>query len=232
MFERYTEKARRAIFFARYECCNYGSEEIESEHLLLGLLRETALLQRLLKTGRESLETLRKEIEPHLIRQSSIPTNANVRFNQQSKRILEYAADEAERLSSGEIMPEHLVLGILREDLCLGARILHAHDVTPSLVRDELTRIPKLTAKRANEWCCAEFHARCFQAGKREHGLGILFVTITRAGTHFLLEYRRPDRQPNEPYAADAIKLKFCPWCGRNLAQWDGSGLPPFETPT
>src|SRR5438445_10008713 len=56
MFERYTEKARRAIFFARYECCNYGSEEIESEHLLLGLLRETALLQRLLKTGRESLD--------------------------------------------------------------------------------------------------------------------------------------------------------------------------------
>src|SRR5438445_9867833 len=198
MFERYTEKARRAIFFARYECCNYGSEEIESEHLLLGLLRETALLQRLLKTGRESLETLRKEIEPHLIRQSSIPTNANVRFNQQSKRILEYAADEAERLSSGEIMPEHLVLGILREDRCLGARILQAHDVTLSRVREEL-RIPgeyvegREPPTGAKEWCCPEFQTRCYQPGRLEDGLGILVLTLSKAGIQFLLEYRRTD---------------------------------------
>jgi hypothetical protein len=40
MFERYTEKARRAIFFGRYEACQYGSPDIETEHLILGLLRE------------------------------------------------------------------------------------------------------------------------------------------------------------------------------------------------
>ena len=40
MFERYTERARRVIFFARYEASNYGSRHIETEHLLLGLLRE------------------------------------------------------------------------------------------------------------------------------------------------------------------------------------------------
>ncbi len=117
MFERYTEKARRAIFFARYECSNYGSTRIESEHLLLGLLRETALLQRLLKTG---LEVLRKEVEPHLTRGSRIPPSVEVPLSQQSTRILKFAAEEAGQLNSGEVAPEHLVLGLLHEDGCLG----------------------------------------------------------------------------------------------------------------
>lgn len=46
MFERYTEKARRVIFFARYEASNYGSKEIDTEHLLLGLIREDKALYR------------------------------------------------------------------------------------------------------------------------------------------------------------------------------------------
>jgi ATP-dependent Clp protease ATP-binding subunit ClpC len=48
MFERYTEKARRVIFFARYEASQFGSPSIETEHLLLGLLRESKWLPKLL----------------------------------------------------------------------------------------------------------------------------------------------------------------------------------------
>ena len=51
MFERYTEKARRAIFFARHEATQFGSPYIESEHLLLGLLRETKSLYKLGSSG-------------------------------------------------------------------------------------------------------------------------------------------------------------------------------------
>ena len=51
MFERYTEKARRVIFFARYEASNYGSTEIDTEHLLLGILRETASVRKMLPLG-------------------------------------------------------------------------------------------------------------------------------------------------------------------------------------
>ena len=62
MFERYTEKARRVIFFARYEASRYGSPCIETEHLLLGLLREDASLRwRLLPnagSGEERVRTL------------------------------------------------------------------------------------------------------------------------------------------------------------------------------
>ena len=51
MFERYTEKARRVIFFARYEASQFGSPCIETEHLLLGLLREDKALVRSLVDG-------------------------------------------------------------------------------------------------------------------------------------------------------------------------------------
>jgi ATP-dependent Clp protease ATP-binding subunit ClpC len=63
MFERYTEKARRTIFFGRYEASEFGSPYIETEHLLLGLLREDkGLANRFLPSG-ESVVSIRKKIE-------------------------------------------------------------------------------------------------------------------------------------------------------------------------
>src|ERR1700721_2330376 len=74
VFERYTEKARRVIFFARYEASQYGSPYIETEHLLLGLLREDkALANRFLRTH-GSIESIRKEIEARItVRELSPP---------------------------------------------------------------------------------------------------------------------------------------------------------------
>ena len=64
MFERYTERARRVIFFARYEASQLGSPSIESEHLLLGLIREgKGLTSRLFGKSQLSTEEIRKDIE-------------------------------------------------------------------------------------------------------------------------------------------------------------------------
>ena len=63
MFERYTEKARRVIFFARYEASQYGSPYIETEHLLLGLMREDKALANRFLRQQGSIESIRKEIE-------------------------------------------------------------------------------------------------------------------------------------------------------------------------
>jgi ATP-dependent Clp protease ATP-binding subunit ClpC len=60
MFERYTEKARRVIFFGRYEACQYGSPEIDTEHLLLGLLREDQALHHWLP--KTDPETVRRRV--------------------------------------------------------------------------------------------------------------------------------------------------------------------------
>jgi ATP-dependent Clp protease ATP-binding subunit ClpA len=92
MFERYTEKARRVIFFARYEASQYGSPSIESEHLLLGLMREDKAIPR------SHIESIRKEIESHIRIRERISTSVEVPLSQECNGILNYAAEEAERL--------------------------------------------------------------------------------------------------------------------------------------
>jgi Clp amino terminal domain, pathogenicity island component len=66
MFQRYTEKARRVIFFARYEAGQYGSPYIEREHLLLGFLREDRVLVKRFLGGGEVETTIRAEVEKHI----------------------------------------------------------------------------------------------------------------------------------------------------------------------
>jgi len=66
VFERYTEKARRVIFFARYEASQYGSPYIETEHLLLGLMREDKALANRFLRQQGSIESIRKEIEARI----------------------------------------------------------------------------------------------------------------------------------------------------------------------
>ena len=66
MFEKYTERARRVIFFGRYEASQYGSPYIETEHLLLGLLREDKALANRFLRSHGSIESIRKEIESRI----------------------------------------------------------------------------------------------------------------------------------------------------------------------
>jgi ATP-dependent Clp protease ATP-binding subunit ClpC len=63
MFERYTEKARRVIFFARYEASQFGSPYIETEHLLLGLLRENHVIAAKFLPAESSVEVIRQKVE-------------------------------------------------------------------------------------------------------------------------------------------------------------------------
>jgi ATP-dependent Clp protease ATP-binding subunit ClpC len=140
LFERYTEKARRVIFFARYEASQYGSPYIETEHLLLGLLREDkALANRFLRTH-GSIESIRKEIESRITVRERISTSVEVPLSQECKRILNYAAEEAERLGHKHVGTEHLLLGVLREEKSFGAEILLERGLRLSTVREEMAR--------------------------------------------------------------------------------------------
>jgi len=123
MFEKYNEKARRTIFFARYEASRFGSPEIGSEHLLLGLLREgKASLNVIL--GLSDLDAIHSQIEAASTWRESTPTSVDLPLSEESKRILAYGAEEAMRLSQKHIGIEHLLLGILREEKCIAAKIL------------------------------------------------------------------------------------------------------------
>src|SRR5713101_5202891 len=97
MFERYTERARRAIFFARYEASAFGSEWIETHHLLLGVLQDHDLARLFLKSE-DAPETIRKELETRLPPGTITSLSRDLPLSHQSKRVLAYAAEEAERL--------------------------------------------------------------------------------------------------------------------------------------
>ena len=140
MFERYTEKARCVIFFARYAASQSGSPYIETEHLLLGLLREDkALIFRFLRCH-ASVEFIRKQIEGHTTIREKVSTSVDLPLSNECKRVLAYAAEEAERLSHKHIGTEHLLLGLLREEKCFAAEILHERGLRLSTIREELAR--------------------------------------------------------------------------------------------
>jgi ATP-dependent Clp protease ATP-binding subunit ClpC len=142
MFERYTEKARRVIFFARYEASQFGAPYIETEHLLLGLLREDKALSNRFLRSHASVESIRKQIEGHIIAREKISTSVDLPLTNESKRVLAYAGEEAERLAHNHIGTEHLLLGLLREEKCFAAQILTERGVGLSKVREELARQP------------------------------------------------------------------------------------------
>lgn len=136
MFERYTEKARRTIFFARYEASQFGSPYIESEHVLLGLLRESkALSARLLANSPATADTIRKQIEKHTTFGEKIPPSVDLPINEECQRILLHASEEAERLGHKHVCTEHLLLGVLLEKQSYAAHLLNESGVSLELAR-------------------------------------------------------------------------------------------------
>src|SRR5229473_1254121 len=167
VFERYTEKARRVIFFARYEASQYGSPYIETEHLLLGLMREDKALANRFLRQQGSIESIRKEIEARITIRERISTSVEVPLSAECKRILNMAAEEAERLGHKHVGTEHLLLGILREEKCFGSEILMERGLRLSTLREELARTSgeKTAAARPKETSLlAEFSRDLTQA--------------------------------------------------------------------
>src|SRR5260370_17978130 len=99
MFERYTQTARRAIFFSRYEASQVGSAYIEPEHLLLGLLREDKALAKLFPRSQSAVESIREQIEDHTTIREKIPTSLDLPLSDECKREFAYAAAAPDRFT-------------------------------------------------------------------------------------------------------------------------------------
>ncbi len=144
MFEKYNEKARRALFFARYEASKLGSRVIETEHILLGVLREgeesvTELFQRL----DIEPEAIRKEIEGERVFVERISSTAELPLSEESKKVLAYAAHEAESMLHSSVGSEHLLIGLLRVEGCVGMRTLTRCGMDLYNVREEVLTLAK-----------------------------------------------------------------------------------------
>jgi uncharacterized protein (TIGR02246 family) len=138
MFERWTEGARRTIFFARYEASQYGSRYIGTEHLLLGLFRENKRLARYVLLRPGAAELIRKEIEAQIIRGERISTSVEMPLSIESKQVLQYASDSAERLGHRFVDSVHLLLGILREEGCMAAQVLKGYCVGIDVIEQKI----------------------------------------------------------------------------------------------
>lgn len=122
MFERYTEAARRTLFFARYEATQHGSVTIEPEHLLLGLLRETG--GRTAQWLRSSRDRIREDLTKHMSTSAPVTSSVEVPFTHAAKRILENAAVAADSLRHSYIGTEHLLLALLGEEQTQASAVL------------------------------------------------------------------------------------------------------------
>jgi len=142
MFERYTERSRRVIFFARYEALQYGSQVIAPEHILLGLMREDKTISARFFPFRHSLtvDAVRREVEERIVLRERIPQSAELHLAPETKRILYYAAEESRQLKNRHIGPEHLLLGMVREENSIAAEILFHLGLRLQDVRDEINR--------------------------------------------------------------------------------------------
>jgi len=125
MFNRFTERARKVIVYAKEEARRFNHDYIGTEHLLLGLVREgegvaSAVLQKL---GLD-LETIRIEVEKLVQPGPQTQVLGDIPFTPRSKKALELSAEEARALGHNYIGTEHLLLGLVKEGEGMAYRVL------------------------------------------------------------------------------------------------------------
>ena len=136
MYERFTDRARKVVILAREEATRLNHDYIGPEHLLLGLLRtgEGVAAEALTALGLE-LAAIRREIEKEVQQGPSQLTVGEVPFTPRSKKVIELAMDEARAMGHNYIGTEHLLLGLIREEEGVAARVLQNLGVDLKKVR-------------------------------------------------------------------------------------------------
>jgi len=135
--DRCSEKAKRAIVFARHQAGQFGKGEIEPEHLLLGMWKEGVWIIHELMGRTTPLPDLRPPLRAHL-GPATIGMKIDKPLSDSSRRVLEFAAEESARMGEVRAGIGHLLVGILREKDCFAAQILRQHEADFQAVRKRL----------------------------------------------------------------------------------------------
>jgi ATP-dependent Clp protease ATP-binding subunit ClpC len=124
MWQRFTERARRVVFFAQEEAARLGENYVGTEHLLLGLVRENdSVAARILDRLGVPLGRIRSDIERQVTRGHG-NLGQDMQLTPRAKRVIDLAYEEARQLNNNYIGTEHLLLGLIREGDGLAARVL------------------------------------------------------------------------------------------------------------
>lgn len=138
MFERYTDKARGAIFLARHEASKTRAHGIETSHLLLGVVCEHPHFLGDVQASATFIEKYRLEITSD--QGEEIPTSVDMPLSHACKRALEYGMEEANEMGRHSIAAEHLFLGLLREDCAIAARMARDYGIEMSSFRERVAK--------------------------------------------------------------------------------------------
>ena len=139
MLEGYTQSARRAMFVACGEAAQAAAESIGTDHLLLGLAwDDQSLVADVLKGVNVSAEDIRKAVDSGRSDGELAGASVEIRFSSELKRVLQYAAAEAESLRHRFVGAEHLLLGLLREEGSAAGAILRARGVRVEAARHQV----------------------------------------------------------------------------------------------
>src|SRR5690348_14598136 len=141
MFERFTERARQVVVLAQDEARTLKHNYIGTEHILLGLLREEeGLAARVLDTLDITVEEVRAQVA-RIVGQGDEVTTGQIPFTPRAKKVLELALREALSLGHNYIGTEHILLGLVRENEGVAARILLDFDADAEKIRNEIIRM-------------------------------------------------------------------------------------------
>ncbi len=191
MFELYTERARRAVFYARYQASMSGMGQIEAEHLLLGVLHEDRDLSRGIF---DDAQTIRRDLLARLPpAQARIPTSADLPLSAACKHAMGWALSEARGLDDPRIGCEHLLLALIQETGSPAAEVLCSHGLDAERLRAQRLERPPVRAEKSQSPS-----SRVCQPVPRPGDLleldgGILQVeslSVHRDGEHVRLELR------------------------------------------
>jgi ATP-dependent Clp protease ATP-binding subunit ClpC len=140
-FEKFSERARRALTFAQEEAQRFNHNYIGTEHILLGLVREDeGVAAKVLTSLGVDLNKVRSAVE-FIIGRGEKASSAEIGLTPRAKKVIEFAVDEARRLNHNHVGTEHLLLGLLREGEGVAGGVLESLGVNLERARAETTRI-------------------------------------------------------------------------------------------
>jgi len=142
MYERFTDRARKAMQLAVQETIRFNHEYIGTEHILLGLIKEgcgTAV--DVLKNLHVDLWKIRPEVEKHVLSGPGMATTGKVPQTPRAKKVIEYSMEEARNLNHSYVGTEHILLGLVREQEGVAAQVLFNLGLKLDAVREEVRKL-------------------------------------------------------------------------------------------
>ena len=149
-FEKFSERARRVLSLAQEEATKFNHDYIGTEHILLGLIRESeGVAAKVLNNLKVDMEKIKSALE-FIIGKGEKPTTGEIGLTPRAKKVIELAVDEARKQNHHYIGTEHLLIGLMREGGGYGSNALESLDLSLDKIREETQNVLSRTVSSSS----------------------------------------------------------------------------------